>query len=244
MCAKPLREFRLNFFGVGGIMVGKLLGCHGIQFAILLRQVDWASIEKFNIALLAKWKWRLGVEDVGVWKEVLHSRYGSWRDMYDIRADNKNSRWWRDLGNICDVSNQNNWFDSRIKWVLGDGKQVRMWEDIWVCNQALKEKFPRTYSLFMCKDSMIVDVGDSVSIDNREFFKWNLLWRREMFEWEKELYKQLLDILNSVKWKRYTPDHWNWIADDSSKYTVRSGFEVLHALGHQSRDSTIIFDQL
>jgi len=50
-----------------------------------------------------------------------------------------------------------------------------------------------------------------------------------MFEWKKELYKQLLDILNSAQWKRDTPDHWNWIANDLSRYIVRSGFEILHA---------------
>jgi len=64
-----------------------------------------------------------------------------------------------------------------------------------------------------------------------------------MFEWEKELYKQLLDILNSVQ-KQDTSDHWNWIADDLSRYIVRSGFEVLHVLSYQSRDSTNIFEQL
>ena len=33
------------------------------------------------MALLAKWKWRLGIEKGGVWKDVLESRYGTWRDM-------------------------------------------------------------------------------------------------------------------------------------------------------------------
>jgi len=32
---------------------------------------------KFNLALLAKWKWRLGREEGGVWKEVLESTYSS-----------------------------------------------------------------------------------------------------------------------------------------------------------------------
>jgi len=32
----------------------------------------------FNKALLAKWKWRLGTKDQGLWKDILESKYGSW----------------------------------------------------------------------------------------------------------------------------------------------------------------------
>jgi len=39
------------------------------------------DIENFNIALLTKWKWIIGTEDQGVWKEVLESKYGSWRNL-------------------------------------------------------------------------------------------------------------------------------------------------------------------
>jgi len=38
------------------------------------------DIENFNIALLAKWKWRLSKEDHVVWREALESKYGSWKD--------------------------------------------------------------------------------------------------------------------------------------------------------------------
>jgi len=43
--------------------------------------------------------------------------------------EHKHSRWWHDLCNLCDVGNHPNWFDSRIKWTLGDGKSVRFWDD-------------------------------------------------------------------------------------------------------------------
>ena len=35
----------------------------------------------FNYALIAKWKWRLGVEEDGLWKEVLESIYGSLKNL-------------------------------------------------------------------------------------------------------------------------------------------------------------------
>jgi len=55
------------------------------------------NIAKFNVALLAKCKYRIRLDEEGLWKEVVQSRYGSWRDMSSNRLDNRHSRWWRDL---------------------------------------------------------------------------------------------------------------------------------------------------
>jgi len=35
------------------------------------------DIGNFNVVLLAKWKWRLGRPKLGLWREVLESRYGT-----------------------------------------------------------------------------------------------------------------------------------------------------------------------
>ncbi|XP_027905945.1 uncharacterized protein LOC114165552 [Vigna unguiculata] len=49
------------------------------------------DIGNFNTALLAKWKWRLGVEDHGVWKQILDSKYGSWRVLGQLQRGGKTS---------------------------------------------------------------------------------------------------------------------------------------------------------
>jgi len=76
------------------------------------------DIGKFNVALLAKWKWRLGVEKGGVWKDVLESRYDTWRDMKSTVRNLKQSTWWKDLCKIWDGANEGNWFDNNINLVL------------------------------------------------------------------------------------------------------------------------------
>jgi len=60
------------------------------------------DIERFNAALIAKWKWRLGIGEKGVWKEVWESRYGGWREMPRTMVDRKNFFWWKDLCKICE----------------------------------------------------------------------------------------------------------------------------------------------
>jgi len=36
------------------------------------------------------------------------------------------------------------------------------------------------------------------------------MWRRELFEWEKEQFRQLITIMNAIRWKRGTPDKKLW----------------------------------
>ena len=49
-----------------------------------------------------------------MWRDIIESRYDSYRDLRLIMGDRKASAWWRDLGKVCDIHNQSNWFDSRI----------------------------------------------------------------------------------------------------------------------------------
>jgi len=55
----------------------------------------------FNIAFLAKWKWRLRTEKSGLWKDVLEFKYGSWRTLDSREVLKNESRWWRDIRKVC-----------------------------------------------------------------------------------------------------------------------------------------------
>ena len=58
------------------------------------------DIRRFNITLLGKWIWRLRYEKKGLWREVLESKYGGWRDLQTQRNCITDSLWWRDLKEI------------------------------------------------------------------------------------------------------------------------------------------------
>jgi len=54
-------------------------------------QLGMIDIRRFNTTLLGKWIWRLGYEEYGLWKEVLDSKYGGWRDLWAQRNGNLES---------------------------------------------------------------------------------------------------------------------------------------------------------
>ena len=106
-------------------------------------------------------------------------------DQLDTRA----ARPWRSICNVWKLSKE-------IEQVCKNGIRVvgamLIWEDLWIGDMALRCKFPRLYSLSLQKHIKIKDYGlwDGLT------WCWNLQWRRELFELEKELVVQLQTILN------------------------------------------------
>jgi len=88
------------------------------------------------------------VSEEGLWRDILEARYDNWRNMSDTLGLRKESLWWKDLNKVCGNGLQGNWFDSRVQW-----------EDRWVDGQALKEKFPRLYSISQNKDTLLGDLA-------------------------------------------------------------------------------------
>ena len=86
-------------------------------------------IHVFNYALVAKWKWRLGSENGGGWRDLIESKYGDWRELGKSMTSNKSSNWWKDLRIIYKANKEFNWFDQRIRWKIGNGSRIKFWED-------------------------------------------------------------------------------------------------------------------
>ena len=59
---------------------------------------------------------------------------------------------------------------------------------------ALESKFPKFYSVSVQKQMKISDCG----LWDGLIWVWNLLWRRELYDWQKKLADQLQDILVHV----------------------------------------------
>ena len=122
------------------------------------------DIDNFNVALLSNWKWRLGGPKLGLWRAVLESRYGSWRELDISLINSTQSWWWRDLAKVCGKRAKDNCFDGRIKWIVGDEKKVKFWEDTWVGDRFLKDTYPRLFSISEYKESTVAKMGTKEQI--------------------------------------------------------------------------------
>ena len=78
----------------------------------------------FNLALLGKWIWRLGSVEVGLWKEIIFSKYGGWRYLGEAGNGRSCSLWWKDLKEVWSSEGWGRCFEDSFEWKVGDGKDI------------------------------------------------------------------------------------------------------------------------
>ncbi|GAA0146506.1 hypothetical protein LIER_06440 [Lithospermum erythrorhizon] len=85
-----------------------------------------------NSALLAKQAWRL-VEDPGNPLALAYkARYFPDTDFWDATTGSTPSYIWRSILQSREVLRRG------CKWVLGDGKTIRIWQDSWVIRDSVE----------------------------------------------------------------------------------------------------------
>ncbi|XP_068472346.1 uncharacterized protein [Phaseolus vulgaris] len=167
-----------------------------------------------------KWIWRLGTDKGGLWKEILVSKYGGWRNLREVGKIRKGSLWWKDLMEVWASEGWGRSFEDGFQWDVGDGKGISFWEDSWLSCGALKVVFPRLFSLSLAKDTKVVELGNWID----GVWVWHFVWRRSFFEWEKPLEEQLVQLLQGAKLELGKEDCWIWKAGGFKTFTVNSTY--------------------
>jgi hypothetical protein len=78
---------------------------------------------------------------------------------------------------------------------VGNGKNTSSWKDPWVNGDMLCNLFRRLLDLSLYKE---VKVAEMI-VEEEGVKKINWRWRRNLFEWEKEMVKVCSDLVLSVK---------------------------------------------
>lgn len=56
----------------------------------------------------------------GLWLHVINAKYGGWKELGSQRLLQKQSIWWKHLGKVCGINGVVDWFNSNMKWKVGD----------------------------------------------------------------------------------------------------------------------------
>lgn len=138
------------------------------------------------------------------------------------------SLWWKDVKDIdAESSPMQGWFTGSVKLKLGDGRQVKFWQDKWCGPWQLMELFPRLFELAANQNGSVADAGEWSG--NR--WSWQLSWCRQLLSEEQAEVQWLEDTLKPICPDRFREDIWLWMQDTSLKYKVKTTYEYLIA-GH------------
>ena len=88
-------------------------------------------------------------------------------------------------------------FLHHLKISVGNGTKTRFWNDQWVGNYTLKDKFPALFSLSSQQTALISSIGWFEG----HVWKWSLAWKRELAQQEVQLVEGLIAQLSAYQTK-------------------------------------------
>ncbi|XP_016172658.1 uncharacterized protein LOC107615054 [Arachis ipaensis] len=106
---------------------------------------------------------------------------------------------------------------------VGNGRNIRFWEDTWLQGGSLRDCFSRLFSVSNQQGSVIGDCGFWDGLE----WVWDFQWRRELFQWELELLNQLQDRLRVVRLSVDREDTIVWKFDKNGVFSTSSFVQVL-----------------
>lgn len=106
---------------------------------------------------------------------------------------------------------------------FGNGKTIRLWDDVWIGVCCLKDLFPRLYTIAMNNNAWVYDLGKWVG----DKWEWEWRWRRDFFVWKEESYEMFQGILKEVSPSKVTEDEWFWKEGNLGVYSVKSAYQLI-----------------
>jgi len=92
------------------------------------------DVKSFNKALIEKWMWKLKVDSLGMWREVLESKYET-NARRNIPSHKMTHSWrWSDLCKICEVGQTESWFHNQLSWKVWMTK-IFMDRVVWLAEE-------------------------------------------------------------------------------------------------------------
>ena len=174
---------------------------------------------------MAKWLWRLDSTENGLWREVLESKYnlGRLTNSCALKRNRFTSRWWSDLSKVGLSDQGASWFNQNTTWKVGSGVKIKFWEDEWLPIGQLKARYERLYNNSELKDKTIGSFG----CWNTDRWEWKFSWRREWFEWEKNMVEDFMSIISLVPFQPDNEDVRIWNDPQSYTFSVKSAYNKL-----------------
>ncbi|KAI3721405.1 hypothetical protein L2E82_32415 [Cichorium intybus] len=151
------------------------------------------SLRSLNLALLAKWWWRLKVEKQNLWAVCIKA-------IHNVKG-----------GDGSPIAKKRN------LGILGNGQDTLFWKDRWCGPVAFKDRFPKLYGIESNKNCL---VSERITVTDgwNTVFGWKRCPRRGGKSKELE---GLLQVIVSVNLAS-SPDKWIWKEDASGLFSVSS----------------------
>lgn len=177
------------------------------------------NLNLMNLALLAKWCWRYGVEKKKLRYKIITDKYGNDYSYWipgKVQHSYGVSCWKAIVASACHISeNSTIYFHS--------GANISFWNDCWSGQQPLSIAYPNLFKLSRNKNAHIADM---ISYEGN----WKFDFRRVLTNVESQEYVVLLTVIGDIPPPRDgLSDTRRWKLHPSGIFTVKSLYSHLVA---------------
>ena len=132
-----------------------------------------------NAALLFKWRWRYASEENSLWRRVVQSVHNEDQATLPSCSISKIPGPWQSTKRLL-VEQQSTvkGFLQHLQISVSSGTKIRFWNDQWVGNFTLKDKFPSLFRLSTQQTTLISSMGWF----EEQLWKWTLAWKRGLVQ--------------------------------------------------------------
>ena len=114
-----------------------------------------------------------------------------------------------------------------LKFEVGDGSQIRFWDDVWCTDGSLRDVYPELFRLARDKEACVADnfqrLGASIH--------WEVTFSRLAQDWEVESFLSFLELLYAVTITGNGEDKVCWQPSKSHIFQVSSYYAILTCKG-------------
>ena len=153
-----------------------------------------------NQIIFCKWWWNVFKDNRKPWRELIQTRYYSNQIiLLKQPTTRKLLEVWRSMLKVQCL------FQALVKFIVGNGKQILFWEDSWLLDQPIKERFPLLYIASSFKEITVAEAFE-ISIINGW---WSLIPLLNNHPDQHTLEDMLKDIRlsnksDSINWKWFS----------------------------------------
>lgn len=217
-----LEAIRRRFLWGGSLDEKKV---HWVAWDVVTKPKDYGGLgvcglHLANLALLAKWWWRLKEEDDSFWARCIKAIHNL--KLVDGKPIAKKSikGVWLEISCLqIGFGNLGVDLPSLFNRVIGSGDKTRFWQDTWIGDLNLKERYPNLYSIEVVKDCFI---SDRLGRASNGFLSFKWCWKRQLRRGREESqYHDLCDVLNKVQLGS-GKDRWLWMDGNHGSFSVQA----------------------
>lgn len=174
------------------------------------------NLRDLNICLLGSWLKRYGLNEGKLWKQIIDSKYNTDKPNIFYSSTIGTSQFFKSLMWAARVAKMG------FKWKIGDGKNVKFWEDNWLGSSSLAIQFWDIYTIVNEQGKTVQELWDGNEL--------RCTFRRTVTQTQLHLWDEIVQLASTISYNG-EQDEMIWTFNSNGQYSSQSLYKIVNFRG-------------